>query len=91
MSRIVVYPGADPRQNATYKQVREEISKLLHPARPDVNWRVIEEQCLLLFRHHGADLRSVAWFTIARLQCRGQQGLALLDTLTVTGQWCGLR
>ena len=82
MNRIVVSPGPDPRQNLTYKQLRDEMSKLLHPA---VNWKKVEELCLLLFRHHGADLRSVVWFTAARLQRGGipglSEGLELLDTL----------
>ena len=42
--------GGDP---CTYKESGElqaEMSKLTHPARPDVDWRQVEKLCLALFR-----------------------------------------
>lgn len=45
--------GGDP---CTYKESGElqaEMSKLTHPARPDVDWRQVEKLCLALFRQNG--------------------------------------
>lgn len=41
--------GGDPRTLADYAALREEMNKLTHPARPDVNWQHAETLCLSLF------------------------------------------
>lgn len=85
-----VHAGQDPRAWSEYTQVRDELSKLTHPARPDVDWRKVEQLCVTLFRHNGTDLQTTAWFCCARLQ-RGNlsglsEGLELLDSL-ISHQW----
>ena len=35
--------GNDPRTLADYAALRDELSKLSHPARPDVNWHYAEK------------------------------------------------
>lgn len=45
--------GGDPRTLAGYAALREEMNKLTHPARPDVNWQHAETLCLSLFGHNG--------------------------------------
>ena len=34
--------GGDPRTLADYAALRDEMNKLSHPARPDVNWQYAE-------------------------------------------------
>ncbi|HDT0230103.1 TPA: hypothetical protein QIA71_005061, partial [Escherichia coli] len=38
--------------------LRDEISKLTHPARPDVDWRYVETLCLRLYEHNGVELQT---------------------------------
>lgn len=87
---LPVHTGQDPRPWREYTQLREELSKLTHPARPDVDWQKVEQLCAALFRHNGADLQTTAWFCCARLQRNGleglQEGLELLDSL-ISHQW----
>ncbi|STW30300.1 membrane protein [Klebsiella michiganensis] len=35
--------GGDPRTLADYTALRDEMNKLIHPARPDVNWPHVEK------------------------------------------------
>lgn len=58
--------GGDPRTFADYVSLRDEMSKLTHPARPDVNWPHAETLCLSLFEHNGVELQTTAWYTLAR-------------------------
>lgn len=82
--------GGDPRTLADYSALRDELSKLTHPARPDVDWHYVEKRCLSLFGRNGVELQTAAWYTLARAQLAGlaglNEGLALLDAL-ITHQW----
>lgn len=85
--------GGDPRTLADYAQLREELAKLTHPARPDVNWKRVEKCCLSLFEQNGVELQTAAWYTLARTQLAGlyglNEGLAILEALIVH-QWGNL-
>ncbi|CAQ85902.1 MULTISPECIES: VasL domain-containing protein [Photorhabdus] len=85
-----VHTGDDPRALPEFRALKEEISKLSHPARPDVDWAKVEQLCLTLFRLNGVELQSAAWYTLARAQRAGlagiDEGLALIDGL-VSYQW----
>ena len=35
--------GGDPRTLPDYALLRDELNKLTHPARPDVNWQYVEK------------------------------------------------
>ncbi|MGV6140180.1 VasL domain-containing protein, partial [Escherichia coli] len=69
-----------------YAALRDEISKLTHPARPDVDWRYVETLCLRLYEHNGVELQTASWYTIARMHTTGlsglNEGLALIVALT---------
>ena len=82
--------GSDPRTLPDYAALRDELSKLTHPARPDVNWRYAEKLCLSLFEQNGVELQTVAWYTLARTQLAGlfglNEGLAMLEAL-ISHQW----
>jgi len=85
--------GGDPRMLADYAALRDELSKLTHPARPDVNWRYVEKLCLSLFEQNGVDLQTAAWYTLARTQLAGlfglNEGLTILEAL-INHQWGAL-
>ncbi|URN97475.1 type VI secretion system ImpA family N-terminal domain-containing protein [Leclercia adecarboxylata] len=85
--------GGDPRTLADYVALRNEMNKLTHPARPDVNWQHVEKRCLSLFEHNGVDLQTAAWFSLARVHLSGvsglNQGLAIVTAL-VTREWDNL-
>ncbi len=85
-----VKTGGDPRTLAEFGTLKEEIAKLSHPARPDVNWNKVEQLSLTLFRQNGVELQTAAWFTLARTQRAGlagiHEGLQLIDGL-LTHQW----
>lgn len=82
--------GGDPRTLADFAALREELSKLTHPARPDVNWQYVEKLCLSLFEQNGVELQTAAWYTLARTQLAGlfglNEGLAILEAL-ISHQW----
>ena len=82
--------GGDPRTVADYAALRDEMNKLTHPARPDVNWQYVETLCLSLFEHNGVELQTAAWYTLARTHLAGlygmNEGLAIVGAL-VTRQW----
>lgn len=86
-------PGGDPRTLPDYAALRDELNKLTHPARPDVNWRYAEKLCLSLFEHNGIELQTAAWYTFIRTQLAGlyglNEGLAILEAL-ITRQWGSL-
>lgn len=77
--------GGDPRTLAEYVALRDELNKLTHPARPDVNWPQAETLCLSLFERNGVELQTAAWYTLARTRLSGlcglNEGLAILEAL----------
>ncbi|MDH6634328.1 UNVERIFIED_ORG: type VI secretion system protein VasL [Lelliottia amnigena] len=85
--------GGDPRSLPDYAALRDELSKLTHPARPDVNWRYAEKLCLSLFEQNGVELQTAAWYTLARTQLAGlfglNEGLTILEAL-ISHQWGAL-
>lgn len=82
--------GGDPRRLPDYAALCDELNKLTHPARPDVNWRYAEKLCLSLFEQNGVELQTAAWYTLARTQLAGlfglNEGLAILEAL-ISHQW----
>lgn len=85
--------GGDPRTLADYAALRDELNKLTHPARPDVNWSYAETLCLNLFEQNGIELQTAAWYTLARTHQAGlrgmNEGLAMLAAL-IALQWGSL-
>nr|WP_314984649.1 VasL domain-containing protein [uncultured Pantoea sp.] len=85
--------GGDPRALPDYAALRGELSKLTHPARPDVNWHYVEKLCLSLFEQNGVELQTAAWYTLARTQLAGlfglNEGLTILEAL-ISHQWGAL-
>lgn len=82
--------GGDPRALPDYIALRDELLKLSHPARPDVDWRYAETLCLRLFEHNGVELQTAAWYLLARMHIAGltgmNEGLSLIGALTAY-QW----
>ncbi|HCD7314661.1 TPA: type VI secretion system ImpA family N-terminal domain-containing protein [Enterobacter chengduensis] len=82
--------GGDPRTLPDYAALRDELSKLTHPARPDVNWQSVETRCLSLFEQNGVELQTLSWYTLARTQLAGlpglNEGLTILEAL-IGHQW----
>jgi len=82
--------GGDPRGLPDYAALRDELAKLSHPARPDIDWGRVEQLSLSLFYNNGLELQTLCWYTLARSRLAGMaglnQGLALLDRL-ITQQW----
>ncbi|GCZ83954.1 hypothetical protein HmCmsJML183_00568 [Escherichia coli] len=85
-SEVKLKTGGDPRSLPDYAALRDEISKLIHPARPDVDRRYVETLCLRLYEHNGVELQTASWYTIARMHTTGlsglNEGLALIVALT---------
>ncbi|EEH8382312.1 ImpA domain-containing protein [Salmonella enterica subsp. enterica serovar Montevideo] len=85
--------GNDPRTMPDYSAMRDEIAKLAHPARPDVDWAHVEKLALNLFDTNGVELQTAAWYTLARAQLAGLQGfnegMAILDAL-IRYQWSAM-
>lgn len=82
--------GGDPRSFADYVALHDELKKLTHPARPDVNWPLVETRCISLFELNGVELQTTAWYTLARTHLAGvyglNEGLAILVVL-ISRQW----
>ncbi|AIR62111.1 membrane protein [Cedecea neteri] len=82
--------GGDPRALPDYALLRDELAKLSHPARPDVDWNRVEQLSLSLFRQNGVELQTAVWYTLARTRLSTlaglNEGLALLEALFVH-QW----
>lgn len=82
--------GGDPRTLSSFASLRDELSKLTHPARPDINWPYAESLCLTLFKQNGAELQTLAWYTLSRAHQVGlpgiNQGLVRLEAL-ITRHW----
>ena len=93
MEKNRISTGGDPRAFTEFGQLRDEISKLTHPARPDVDWQKIEQLSLTLFRHNGVELQTLAWYTVSRMRNAGLLGLAegaeLLEAL-LTHHWSAI-
>ncbi|MCO6060492.1 OmpA family protein [Pseudomonas sp. MOB-449] len=89
LSELNFRPGGDPTGFAQYGALHEELSKLAHPACPEVNWEWVEYQCLSLFQENGAELQSAAAFLLARTQLHGlpgmEQALVLVVALLTQG------
>lgn len=85
--------GTDPRHLAECSALRNEMGKLHHPARPDVDWARVEQLCLALFRQNGVELQTTVDFTLARTHIAGLaglcEGLELLAGL-ISHQWSAL-
>ncbi|WP_050863386.1 type VI secretion system ImpA family N-terminal domain-containing protein [Enterobacter kobei] len=75
--------GGNPCALPDYAALRDELSKLTHPARPDVDWRRVQSLCLRLFEHNGVELQSACWYTLARMHTAGLAGMN--DGLFITG------
>lgn len=88
-----VRTGGDPRALSEFVALRDEMSKLMHPARPDVNWKQVEALSLSLFEINGVELQTCAWYTLARsylARVSGMnEGLAILTAL-LSHQWVQL-
>lgn len=89
-THITLKTGGDPRALPDYAALRDELSKLTHPARPDVNWQYVERLCLSLFEQNGVELQTAAEYTLARTHLSGiaglNEGLAILEAL-ISHQW----
>lgn len=74
--------GSNPGRLPDYAALRDELSKMTHPACPDVDWHYAEKLCLLLFEQNGVESQTVAWYTLARAQLGGvfgmNEGLAIV-------------
>lgn len=85
--------GGDPRTLPDYAALCDELAKLSHAARPDVNWRYVEKLCLSLFEQNGVELQTAAWYTLARMHLARlfglNEGLSILEAL-VSRQWSTL-
>jgi type VI secretion system protein VasL len=73
--------------------LRDEMSKLTHPARPDVDWKRAETLSLSLFEINGVELQTCAWYTLARSHLARvsglNEGLTILTAL-LSHQWAQL-
>ncbi|PLR19365.1 hypothetical protein PZBJ_20800 [Pantoea endophytica] len=85
-----VKTGGDPRALAEYAALRQEMQKLTHPARPDVDWPHVSALSLTLFEKNGVELQSAVWYTLSRANTAGTagmtEGLAVLVAL-ITREW----
>lgn len=88
-----VKTGSDPRTLPDFIALREEMAKLTHPARPDVNWQQAEVLSLSLFEINGVELQTAAWYTLARSHLARvsgmNEGLAIVNAL-LSHQWTQL-
>lgn len=85
--------GGDPRTFSDFSSLRDELNKLTHPARPDVNWSLVERLSLNLFEKNGVELQTAAWYTLARTHLNGitglSEGLEIINAL-ITWQWASI-
>ena len=88
-----VRTGSDPRSLSEFMALRDEMNKLMHPARPDVNWEQAETLSLSLFEMNGVELQTGAWYTLARSHLARvggmNEGLNILVAL-LSHQWAQL-
>ncbi len=80
---IALRLGRDPHGCAEFDRLRDELNRLNHPARPDVNWAEVERLCTVLLQRNGADFQTVACLALARSHRFGVagalEGVAFLD------------
>lgn len=85
LSERYLKTGGDPRTLPDYATLRDEINKQSHPARPDINWNLVQKKCLALFEQNGVELQTAAWYTQARMQLAGlaglNEGLAIIEAV----------
>jgi type VI secretion system protein VasL len=86
----ILKAGGDPRALAEYAALRQEMQKLSHPARPDVEWPQVCALCQTLFEKNGVELQSAVWYTLSRAHVAGcagmSEGLSVLVVL-LTREW----
>jgi type VI secretion system protein VasL len=84
--------GGDPRGFSEFKTLSEELAKLNHPACPDIDWVKVEQLCLALFSKNGAELQSVAAYTLARSHLHGLEGMtqSVMMIEALVGEWSSL-
>ena len=89
LAELEIRPGSDPRGRREFAALCDELAKLSHPARPDVDWAKVEHYCLGLLQSNGGDLQTLACFALALGHRRGIAGLAegveLLERLLTNG------
>ncbi|MDI2091864.1 VasL domain-containing protein [Commensalibacter oyaizuii] len=77
--------GKTPIALKEFTSLKEEMGKLNHPARPDIDWEKVEELCKIILCKNGADLQTLSFYTIALTklyQLKGlTKGIDLIDTL----------
>ncbi|MDI2111752.1 VasL domain-containing protein [Commensalibacter nepenthis] len=77
--------GKTPIALKEFMSLKEEVGKLNHPARPDIDWKKVEELCKTILRKNGADLQTLSYYTIALTKLYELKGLTegidLIDTL----------
>lgn len=90
LSAHQVKTGGDPRALPDFIALNNEMNKLMHPARPDIDWMRAEVLALSLFERNGVELQTVAWYTLARahlVRVSGMnEGLDILSAL-LGHQW----
>lgn len=81
--------GNDPRRHNEYAALCAELGKLRHPARPDVDWEEVERLSKSILNANGADLQTVAFYTLARSHLFGLDGFLEAVTMVkaLTGEW----
>jgi type VI secretion system protein VasL len=84
--------GNDPRGLSEFKTLSEELAKLNHPACPDIDWVKVEQLCLALFSKNGAELQSVAAYTLASSHLHGLEGMtqSVMMIEALVGEWSSL-
>ncbi|SDI64200.1 OmpA family protein [Pseudomonas panipatensis] len=84
--------GGDPRGLDAFAALRDEMTKLSHPARPDVDWLKVEQLCMALLQNNGVELQTAACFALLRTQRCGLpgmvEGVALIEALV--DEWARL-
>lgn len=82
--------GGDPCTFRESGELQAEISKLTHPARPDVDWVRVELLSLALFRQNGVELQTLVCYVLARSRQQDlagmTEGLSALQAL-ISQRW----
>ncbi|GLK89270.1 type VI secretion system ImpA family N-terminal domain-containing protein [Pseudomonas turukhanskensis] len=77
--------GGDPRVRLEFKALQDELRKLNHPARPDLDWHEVERLCLVVLQRNGVDIQTLACLALARSNRFGVagtlEGVELVDDL----------
>lgn len=67
----IIKTGSDPSQFPEFELIKLEIHKLSHPRQPQIDWKLIENNALILFEKNGIDLLTISYYTLARYQYYG--------------------